>query len=338
MIKFVKMNTLIKIKYHLGFTTIELMVVAAIIAILIGLLLPAVQAARESGRRMHCANNLRQLGIAAHQHHDTHQHLPPGIGYYPTAINGAFGTYFFHLLPFLEQGSLYERSSGRVPFPPPAGPSTAYYPGNNTVYGQSVSVFLCPSDPSVGPDGLVTIDGVSFGASCYAPNALVSAENDLTTNPPTSSPQGMARIGADFADGTSNTILHAEKYARCSNTVMVPALGDGGTAWAYCTSPVFGWLPPPMAVPSKAFQPGFALPALASRGAPDAIGPRSKFQVRPAPFLGNCDPTRASTSHPGGILVGMVDGGVRTLSPSMSGVTWWAALTPSGGEVPGPDW
>ena len=62
------------------------------------------------------------------------------------------------LLPFLEQGNLYERSSGLVPFPPPVGPSTVYYPGNNTVYGQSVAVFLCPSDPSVGTDGLVAID------------------------------------------------------------------------------------------------------------------------------------------------------------------------------------
>ena len=331
------MRELIKNARRCGFTLIELLVVIAIIALLTGLILPAVQAAREAARRLHCANNLRQLGIAAHRHHDTHQHLPPGIGYYPTAGNGVFGTYFFHLLPFLEQGNLYERSSGRVPFPPPFGPTTAYYPGNNTVYSQSVSVFLCPSDPSVGSDGLVTINGVPFGASCYAPNALVSAKNDLTTVPPTTSPQGKARL-ADFADGTSNTVLHAEKYARCSNTAMVPALGDGGTAWAYCTSPFFGWLPPPMTLPGKAFQPGFAVPALAGRGAPDAIGPGSKFQVRPTPFLGHCDPTRASTAHPGGILVGLADGSVRTLSPGMSGATWWAGLTPSGGELPGSDW
>ena len=91
-------------------------------------------------------------------------------------------------------------------------------------------------------------------------------------------------------------------------------------------------------VPAKAFQPGFAVPALASRGAPNAIGPGSKFQVRPTPFLGQCDPTRASTAHPGGILVGLADGSVRTLSPGMSGAAWWAGLTPSGGEVPGSEW
>ena len=71
---------------------------------------------------------------------------------------------------------------------------------------------------------------------------------------------------------------------------------------------------------------------------PDAIGPGSIFQVQPTPFLGNCDPTRAATAHPGGILVGLADGSVRTLAPSMSGDTWWAAVTPTGGEVLGSDW
>ncbi|MGE0377067.1 MAG: hypothetical protein AB7Q45_16785, partial [Planctomycetaceae bacterium] len=93
----------------------------------------------------------------------------------------------------------------------------------------------------------------------------------------------------------------------------------------------------PMNPPGKAFQTGFAIPALAARGAPNAIGPGSKFQVRPTPFLGNCDPTRASTAH-AGLLVGLVDGSVRTLNPSMSGETWWAAVTPSGSEVLGGDW
>jgi hypothetical protein len=119
---------------------------------------------------------------------------------------------------------------------------------------------------------------------------------------------------------------------------MPPAFQDGGTAWAYCTALVFPWQPPPMNLPPRGFQPAFAIAALANLGAPDAIGPGSKFQVRPTPFEGNCDPTRAATAHPGGILVGLADGSVRTLAPGISGATWWAAVTPSGGEVLGPDW
>jgi prepilin-type N-terminal cleavage/methylation domain-containing protein len=317
------------IRRRRGFTLIELLVVIAIIAVLIGLLLPAVQKVREAAARIQCANNLKQLGLAAHNYHDVHHHLPPGIGYYPTGSNGAFGTYHFHLLPYLEQDNLYRAALGSVPFPPPDGATTVLYPGNNKVYSRPVPVFLCPSDPSVGPDGVVTINGDPFGASCYAPNGMVVGPKG---------PQGKARIPADIPDGTSNTILHAEKYARCSSTATVPALGDGGTAWAYCTSPLFPWLPPPMALPPRAFQPGFAIAALAARGAPKAIGPGSKFQVRPTPFLGNCDPTRAATAHPGGILVGLADGSVRSLAPSMSGDTWWAAVTPSGEEVLRSDW
>jgi prepilin-type N-terminal cleavage/methylation domain-containing protein len=320
-----------------GFTLVELLVVIAIISILIALLLPAVQAARESARRGQCFSNMRQLGLAAHQHHDTLKYLPPGIGYYPP-VSSKFGTYFFHLLPFLEESTLFDRSLGRVTFPPPDGPTIVHYPGINLVYSQSVPGFICPSDPSVEPLGVVNVDDVTWGATCYAPNALVSAHNDFTKDPIFSHPQGKARISADFSDGTSHTILHAEKYARCTNTEMAPPFRDGGTAWAYCNSPLFAWQPPPMNPPGKAFQPGFAIPALVARGAPDAIGPKSIFQVSPEPFLGNCDPTRAATSHAGGIVVGLADGSARNLAADMNIDTWWAAVTPAGGEVQQSDW
>jgi prepilin-type N-terminal cleavage/methylation domain-containing protein len=317
-----------------GFTLVELLVVIAMIAILIGLVVPAVQSAREAANRIKCANNLRQLGLAANQFHDVNQHFPPGIGYYPPA-GVAFGPYHFHLLPYLEQNNLYQSALGTVQFPAPDGPRTVCYPGNNTVYSRNVSVFLCPSDPSIGADGVVMIDGIPFGATCYAPNAMLIAKNDLGRNPPVTSPQGKACL-AEITDGTSNTILHAEKYARCSNTTMVPEFSDGGTAWAYCASPFFRWLPPPMQFPPRAFFPGFCIAALTSRGAPHAIGPESIFQTRPPE--GNCDPTRAATAHAGGMQVGLVDGSVRTLTPGMSRTTWWAAVTPRGGELLGADW
>ena len=322
-------------KVRRGFTLVELLVVIVIIAVLIGLLVPAVQRVREAASRTQCANNLKQLGLAAQNYHDQHKHLPPAIGYYPTFANGVFGTYLFHLLPNLEQDNLYRSALGVVPFPPPDGQTTVYYPGNNNVYSRPVAVFVCPSDPSVGPDGVVTINGVSFGASCYAPNALVVAQNDLTTKPYKVNPQGKTRM-ADITDGTSNTLLHAEKYTRCTNTTMAPQFQDGGTAWAYTAAAAFPWQAPPMTLPAKPFQPGFCIPALANQGAPDAVGPTSRFQFQPP--SGNCDPTRAATAHPGGIQVGLADGSVRTLAPSLSGDTWWAAVTPRGGEVLGSDW
>src|SRR5262249_10605793 len=149
----------------------------------------------EAAARIKCANNLKQLGVAAHHYHDVHEHLPPGIGYYPPAA-GPFGSYFFHLLPYVEQENLYRSSLGSVPFPAPDGPTAVYYPGNKGVYSRSVPIFLCPSDPSVGPNDSVTVNGFSFGASCYGSNALVVGDNDITTMPFRTNAQGKTRIPA----------------------------------------------------------------------------------------------------------------------------------------------
>ncbi len=303
-----------------GFTLIELLIVIAIIAVLIGLLVPAVQRVRESANRIQCVNNLKQIGLAAQLYHDDHKHLPPGIGYTPLATSGVWGQNFFHLLPYLEQGNLYRSALGPVQLS--SGPVTIYFPGNNNVYKQPVPILLCPSDPSAGPGGIVTAMGDSWGACCYAANSQVFAH-------PLSKPQGKTRMTA-FKDGTSNTILYAEKYARCTSTSM-PL--DGGNLWAYCANHLFD-LPPPMNQPHKPFHASFAIPGYL--GNPNAGGPASRFQVQPT--AGNCDPTRASTAHASGMSVCLADGSVRTLAPSMSRVTWWAAVTPSGAELLGSDW
>src|SRR5262249_44697571 len=174
-----------------AFTLIELLVVIAIIAVLIGLLVPAVQKVREAAARIQCANNLKQLGLAAQGYHDVHHHFPPGVGYHPFAANGTFGTYFFHLLPYVEQDPLFRSSLGTAPFLSPVGPPTLYYPGNNDVSSRPGATFLCPADPSVESGGIVTIDGYPFGAASYAPNGLISG-----TPPPTPGPQGQTRMHA----------------------------------------------------------------------------------------------------------------------------------------------
>ena len=158
-----------------GFTLVELLVVIAIIGILIALLLPAVQAAREAASRAQCSNNLRQLGVAAHHYHDTHQHLPPGIGYYPTSRSRRVWRLLFPLAAISRARQPLRPLAGQCPISAAVGPTTVHYPGNNNVYSQPVPTFLCPSDPSVESGGVVTVDSVLFGASCYAPNALVTA-------------------------------------------------------------------------------------------------------------------------------------------------------------------
>jgi hypothetical protein len=285
---------------------------------LIALLLPAVQKVREAASRTQCMNNLKQLGLAAQLYHDSKKHFPPGMGYSPLDTNGVWGHNLFHLLNYLEQGPLYQRAWAPVALP--TGPVLAYSAGNNFVYSQPVPVFLCPSDPSVPSGGVVQLNGTAWGAACYAANSQVFA-------PIRGNPEGKTRI-AEITDGTSNTIVYAEKYARCASKSL-----DGGSFWGYCASTRFD-LPPPMNQPVKPYHASFAITNYF--GAP--AGPGSKFQVQPTPFEGNCDPTRTATAHASGISVCLADGSVRTLAPSMAGDTWWAAVTPSGGEVPGEDW
>jgi prepilin-type processing-associated H-X9-DG protein len=263
-------------------------------------MLPAVQIIRESANRVSCSNNLRQLGHASHCCHDTHEKFPPGLGYFPGPPT--YGNAFFHLLPFLEQDNLYAASAG--------------FAGNNEVFSQAVKIFVCPSDPSAGSDGQVTDNqGKPWGADSYAGNVQVFAK--VFPSGALRDPEGQTRL-TDITDGKSNTILFAEKYARCTNN----SFPEGGNFWAY-------WV---TGATVRPLHPGFAISWTRY-----SIGPHSKFQTRPN-YKGHCDPTLASTPHRAGIQVCMADGHVRTVSSGVSGTTWWAACTPKGGEVLGSDW
>jgi prepilin-type N-terminal cleavage/methylation domain-containing protein/prepilin-type processing-associated H-X9-DG protein len=328
-----------------GFTLIELLVVIAIIAILIGLLLPAVQKVREAAAKMTCSNHMKQVALAAANFHDAQQVLPPLYG--PLGATGNANPVFFWLLPYVEQQALYDTARSGTDF------------DSRLVGHVSVKTFTCPSDPSFNgglaknipgtpnPNaangqpwavGSIAANGPAFArytaSTCGGPQYGVKVSDQLTLQSGFDGchqmklvPGDRRRLVSDYTDGLSNTIMFAEKLANCFNPLSSYYYA-ASTAWGFRdTNNAERW-------PAISYDP-FVQTAWSEMG--DTKGPK------PLPSLnawngGDCYGRRSSSAHPSGVNVALADGSTRNVSYAVGTTTWWHASTPANGAVLGSDW
>ncbi|MEX2172763.1 MAG: DUF1559 domain-containing protein [Pirellulaceae bacterium] len=336
-----------------GFTLVELLVVIAIIGVLVALLLPAVQAAREAARRSSCGNNLKQLGIALHNYHDTYNNLPYRMGM-PTALNRSMSG-FVSILPFLEQRPLFDTISTPQTINGtnygPFGPywiNAAYIPWRTNVPG-----FLCPSD-SEGARKSATQTGRNN--YCFSAGDRTQTWDDAPSRSPFGSRQHF-NLSA-IRDGTSNTIAMSERCIGVGPGLKV----KGGKVMSHSSVNYNPTLNSPILCMATLGSNGLyqtGLPTTASAGTAWHVGWSGYTQVNTIlpPNGPSCNGTPwhdgpanepPTSYHPGGVLVLKCDASVSFVSdtintgnlalgsvvdgPSPYGV-WGAMGSKDGGEV-----
>jgi prepilin-type N-terminal cleavage/methylation domain-containing protein len=318
-----------------AFTLIELLVVIAIIAILVGLLLPAVQKTREAGSRMSCQNNLKQLTLALHNYHDAYNSFPMSRST-PKAIGQPSTSFSVHskLLPFVEQDNVYKTINFN---------DVDNAQENLVAFGLTIRTFLCPSDPGVNqiPQGT--------GGTSYRANEGASIFYGVPGYPQPAGvpdPNGPFFINktyriADITDGTSNTAAFSEKL-----------LGDFSNAVATEVTDMYGVFSTPSSQDDAINQcqgidwTNLANQLLSTSGAPWLLGSRTTtcYDHTALPFshsclfpVVGCFTSPANSAHVGGLNLSLCDGSVRFVSRSISLTTWQALGTRNGGEVLGSD-
>lgn len=319
-----------------AFTLIELLVVIAIIGVLIGLLLPAVQKVREAANRMKCANNLKQITLAAHNYHAIHEAFPIGMSTTPaTSAYWYLPTVFWPqaILPYIEGGNVYKLED----FAQGVG-NAAWYTNNAPAHQSVIKTYQCPSDDvgvfgNVASDPLIVNWSRSSYAACFSadgtwmepnvPNSWDAGNNSAANNPSvTSGKRALFNVNVrksvrDVIDGTANTVAFSEMISGTSGT------GDlRGYWWGY-----FGAQYSHMRAPNSPLNDRLvgSYCVNTKRGSPcDNSSPYWTTVL-----------ISARSYHTGGVNAALADGSVRFISNAIDQNVWIGLGSINGGEIPG---
>ncbi|HEY7157227.1 MAG TPA: DUF1559 domain-containing protein [Gemmataceae bacterium] len=305
-----------------GFTLIELLVVIAIIAVLVGLLLPAVQKVREAANRAECSNNLKQIGLATQSAANTFRELPPADWHYPLAATALPGNMVqpptIWILPYMEQDNLFNAIVTNYTAGGGAGADNPPYASKTCPI--IIKTYQCPSDATLkagvaslgapGPFASYGANGQVFGT--ITPSVVTANPWNTFTNW-----HGGTRIPTDIPDGVSNTIFWTEKLSFCS--MLGINAKTGGTHWSGNGNGSS------MAVVGTSQAGKAALP-------PNIVPQFNIFNTN------SCVYYFPSSSHTGALQVGMGDGSVRLVNQGVSQGTFNIAMVPNEGGTLGADW
>lgn len=333
-----------------AFTLIELLVVIAIIAILIGLLLPAVQKVREAAARTQCTNNLKQMSLAIHNYASTYQSAIPAL--MADQLRPKYGNYngniFVTILPYIEQDAVFKAAVATAlpQLPAPAaqnGTWDAPLSTGGVVKAQGIKTYVCPADSTTNGNFSLNTVG-TWAAGTYAANLQMfgtvqglNASQFPSPTWPTNMARGPSYNIGNIPDGTSNVIFFTEQFAACTSTGALWAQPGIGNFSTYVNPPQGSGGSEYLWMPVIANNVNFVTDAT---GVATPYAPLTYWNAPPQNSANQqtCDKARAQSFHSNATVCGLGDGSVRLVNSNITQPTWSSALLPADGVPLGSDW